>query len=61
MCATAAKEEVSQRSGCALLELGVKYREFGKYVDDIHPTTKGQAYICQKIIETVEETRHETR
>jgi hypothetical protein len=53
--------ELSQRSGCALMELGVKCKEFGKYVDDIHLTVEGKAYIGQKIIETVKETRHETR
>ena len=56
MWVSTSMEELSQRSGCTLVKLGVECREFGKYVAGVHPTTKGQAYIAQKIIEIVEET-----
>jgi hypothetical protein len=34
-----------------LVDLELKYKGFGKYHDELHPTVEGQAWIAQCIIE----------
>jgi len=48
--------------GCAMVDLGLKYIGFGKYHDGLHPTSEGQEWIAQCIIEELlGEKNHETR
>jgi acyl-CoA thioesterase I len=41
----------SKVRGCALVDLELKYKGFGKYIDGLHPTVEGQAWIAQCITE----------
>lgn len=48
--------------GCALVDLELKYKRFGKYHDGLHPTVEGQEWIAQCIIEELlGERNHATR
>lgn len=48
--------------GCALVDLELKYKRFGRYQDGLHPTVEGQEWIAQCIFEGIfGEDNHETR
>lgn len=54
--------QASDTKGCTVVDLGLKYKGFGKYHDGLHPTVEGQAWIAQSIIsEILGEKNHATR
>lgn len=54
--------QAADSKGCTVIDLGLKYKGFGKYHDGLHPTVEGQEWIAQCIItEILGEKNHATR
>jgi acyl-CoA thioesterase I len=54
--------QTSDAKGCTVVDLGLKYKGFGKYHDGLHPTVEGQEWIAHCIIsETVGENKNASR
>lgn len=45
--------QASYSKGCTVVDLGLKYKGFGKYHDGLHPTVEGQEWIAQCIISEI--------